>query len=329
MRRLTILVLALAAIYSAYWFMGARTVEGAATARIEQMRLDGWTLAYDSLDTQGYPSRFDTTARALNVQTPTGDFGLKAAFVQALSLSYKPNEVILVLPDEQDVTIAGVPLTVKSDGLRASAAVGLNTDLDLIRFTAEVGQMSLDGSGGTVLSLSNALLALRPAADDTLSYDLFADVDDLALPINLRKILDPAGNFPPILSQFTVDANATMDRKLDRHILDELKRPQVDAFKLNGMTVAWGALSLRGTGDVTIDRVGIPSGMITLEAQNWREMLQMAVNAGVVDSRVSRTLETMGSLLAGGSTSLSLPVTFQNGMMLIGPVPAGPAPRFR
>lgn len=328
MRRLTILVLALAAIYSTYWFVGARTVESTANSQVAQMRLEGWALDFDNLETHGYPSRFDTTVSGLDLLTPSGDYGVKASFVQALSLSYKPNEVILVMPDRQDVTIGGVPLTVSSDGLRASAAVAVNTDLDLTRFTAEVGQMSIDGAVGSVLSLSNALVALRPAAEP-LSYDVFTDIDDLALPVNLRQILDPASNFPAVLSQFTIDVNVTTDRKLDRHVLDELKRPQVEGFKLNGMTLAWGSLSLRGTGEVTIDGAGIPTGKITLEAQSWREMLQMAVNAGVVDSGVSRTLENMGSLWAGGSMSLSLPISFQNGMMLIGPVPAGPAPRFR
>lgn len=328
MRRLTILVLALAAIYSTYWFVGTRTLESTANSQVAQMLLEGWALDFDNLETHGYPSRFDTTVSGLDLLTPSGDYGVKASFVQALSLSYKPNEVILVMPDRQDVTIGGVPLTVSSDGLRASAAVAVNTDLDLTRFTAEVGQMSIDGAVGSVLSLSNALVALRPAAEP-LSYDVFADIDDLALPVNLRQILDPASNFPPALSQFTIDVNVTTDRKLDRHVLDELKRPQVEAFKLNGMTLAWGSLSLRGTGEVTIDGAGIPTGKITLEAQSWREMLQMAVNAGVVDSGVSRTLENMGSLWAGGSMTLSLPISFQNGMMLIGPVPAGPAPRFR
>lgn len=329
MRRLTILVLALAAIYSGYWFIGAAAVERTATAQIAQMRLDGWTLDYESLNTRGYPSRFDTTVSTFNVIPPSGDLAWQAPFVQVLSLSYKPNEVILALADRQDLTLGGVPMTLTSDGLRASALVAANTDLDLTRFTVEVGQMRADSSAGTMFSLSNALVALRAAKDAPLLYAAFADINDLALPVSLRQILDPAGNFPAILSQMTIDASITTDRKLDRNVITDLRRPQIDAFKLNGMTLAWGPLSLRGKGEVTIDRSGIPTGQFTLEAQNWREMVQMAVNAGLIEQGVSETLENMGTILAGGSNSLSLPVSFQNGLMLVGPVPVGPAPRFR
>lgn len=329
MRRLTILVLALAAIYSGYWFIGAAAVERTATAQIAQMRLDGWTLDYESLNTRGYPSRFDTTVTTFNVIPPSGDLAWQAPFVQVLSLSYKPNEVILALADRQDLTLGGVPMTLTSDGLRASALVAANTDLDLTRFTVEVGQMRADSSAGTVFSLSNALVALRAAKDAPLLYAAFADINDLALPVSLRQILDPAGNFPAILSQMTIDASITTDRKLDRNVISDPRRPQIDAFKLNGMTLAWGPLSLRGKGEVTIDRSGIPTGQFTLEAQNWREMVQMAVNAGLIEQGVSETLENMGTILAGGSNSLSLPVSFQNGLMLVGPVPVGPAPRFR
>tara|TARA_R110002051_G_scaffold93824_2_gene163617 strand:- start:35730 stop:36719 length:990 start_codon:yes stop_codon:yes gene_type:complete len=329
MRKLTILVLALAAIYSGYWFVGAAAVERTATAQIEQMRQDGWTLDYESLKTQGYPSRFDTTVTTFNVITPSGNLAWQAPFMEVLSLSYKPNEIILALPDRQNLTLGGVPLTLTSDRLRASATVAANTDIDLTRFTAEVRLMTADSASGTVFSLSNALIALRPTENAPLSYDTFLNIDDLALPLPLRQIIDPTNKFPPILSQITIDASITTDRKLDRNVIMDLRRPQIDALKLNGMTLAWGPLSLRGQGEVTIDPDGVPAGQFTLEAQNWREMVQMAVNAGLIERRVSNTLQNMGAILAGGSNNLSLPVSFQNGMMLIGPVPLGPAPRFR
>ncbi len=105
MRRLTIIVLALAAIYGAYWVFGASMVERTATSRAELMRLEGWKIDYDDLSTRGFPSRFDTTVTALDVEIPSGDLAWSAPFVQALSLAYKPNEVILALPESQTITL--------------------------------------------------------------------------------------------------------------------------------------------------------------------------------------------------------------------------------
>jgi hypothetical protein len=55
----------------------------------------------------------------------------------------------------------------------------------------------------------------------------------------------------------------------------------------------------------------------------------MAVQAEIIDQTVVRTVKNMAMLMAGGSADLSVPVSFQNGMMSLGPIPAGPAPRFR
>jgi hypothetical protein len=56
-------------------------------------------------------------------------------------------------------------------------------------------------------------------------------------------------------------------------------------------------------------------------------MIGMAVSAGLLDQEIANTVQNMGSLLAGGSAELSVPITFQNGLMSLGPIPLGPAPR--
>ena len=57
MRRLFILVMVVATAYGGYWFYGARSAETGAKDALAALSQDGWTVAYESLNTRGFPSR--------------------------------------------------------------------------------------------------------------------------------------------------------------------------------------------------------------------------------------------------------------------------------
>ncbi|MDX1743152.1 MAG: DUF2125 domain-containing protein, partial [Ruegeria sp.] len=83
-------------------------------------------------------------------------------------------------------------------------------------------------------------------------------------------------------------------------------------------------------GDLLIDEYGVPEGRITVKAVEWRRLLEMAVGTGLVASSflpvLERTLEVMASL-EGSPETLDAPLTFQRGLITLGPIPLGPAPR--
>lgn len=328
MRKLTYLVLALAAIYAGYWFIGASAVEKGMKSQIAKMNEAGWDISFSDLSTEGFPSRFDTSATDLSLTTPNAGLTWTAPFVQANALSYQPNNVIAVFPDQQEITIDGQSIVVNSDGLRANVAVAAGTDLDLSNLTAEVGAMTLELTSGPLTSITDGLIAVRPSGAP-LTYDAFLNLDNLALPPALRAVLDPSGSLPDTFSQTVIDAQVTFDAKLDRHALSAKKLPLIDKIVLNGATLSWGTIELRGSGELTIDLGGVPTGQITLNAQNWPDVLQIATKTGVIDPQIANTMRNAGRLLSGGSTDISLPLNFSNGLMSIGPIPLGPAPRFR
>lgn len=326
MRKLTLIVIILAGIYSGYWIIGASATERAAAVQLDDMTTSGWDIAYSELSTTGYPSRFDTSVADLDVKTPDGRITWAAPFLQALSLSYKPNEVILAFPNQQVITQDGVPFTINSTGLRASANVAATPALPLQTITAETGPLLIDGPNSGVISMTKGIAALRLSGTAPNQYDAFLDLDGLTLPDDLRSILDQAAAFPASFDQFTIDGTITMGVPLDRHALTDYPRPT--QMTLNGMTVTWGGLQLRGKGEIDIDNAGIPTGRITMSAQNWRDLIAMAVNVGILDQGIANTAQNMGALLSGGTNELSVPVTFANGLMSLGPLPIGPAPRF-
>lgn len=329
MRKLTYLVLLLAAIYSGYWFIGAAAVSKGIDTQIAAMQADGWSIETRDLTTKGYPSRFDTSASDLVVATPDQNLIWRAPFVQVNALSYKPNQVIAVFPNSQELEIDGNAFEIASDGLKASGAFAASTALDLANLTVQTGPLSVDTVAGTIISISNGIAALRPAGPTPNTYDAYIDLDDLILPEALRRVIDPNGTLPTVLTQATIDGQITLDRTLDRHALTRGELPLIDALTLDGMTFSWGRVQLFAKGALTIDQSGIPTGQITLNLQNWQQFLDIAVNAGAIDTGLANTIRSVAGMLSGGSNDISIPVSFQNGMMSAGPLPIGPAPRFR
>jgi hypothetical protein len=75
---------------------------------------------------------------------------------------------------------------------------------------------------------------------------------------------------------------------------------------------------------------GVPDGRITLKITNWRDLLRVARNAGLLPEPLMPTIERAFEILAGLSgppDTLDAPLTFANGIVSFGPVPLGPAPR--
>ena len=330
MRGLTIIVVVLTTLYSAYWFAARAAVTQGTAALIDTLRAEGWDVDYATLSTAGYPNRIDTTATDLRLADPSG-LGWAAPLFQVFALSYRPNEVIAVWPPEQVLTLADQSLTVTTDGLRASARVGVSTRLPLDQVTAESGALGIVSDNGWTLSLDRALLAFRQAGSDPTAYEAFAEAAMLALPEPLLAALDPEGRQPLTVSRLRLDAGLIFDRPLDRFAGEGEAggSAALTALTLRDANIDWGDITLSARGALTIDAAGVPEGRITLTATNWRALLELAAAAGAVTPEVAPTWAAMGETMSGGSESLDLPVTFADGMMSVGFIPLGPAPRLR
>ena len=126
-----------------------------------------------------------------------------------------------------------------------------------------------------------------------------------------------------------LDANLTFDAPWDRNAI-ESRRPQVTAIDLRLMQANWGQLDLWAAGQLSVDDQGRASGEITLKAKNWREMLDLARQAGWVPEPLVPSIESGLNLVAGMSGSpktLDAPLTFKDGAVSFGPFRIGTAPK--
>jgi hypothetical protein len=329
MRRLTFLVIFLSILYSGYWFVGARAVAYGTQTAITQARADGWGLTYAEITTIGFPSRFDTTLTDLSLSPQDEAWQWVAPFVQVFALSYQPNRVIAAFADDQTVRIGNQTLQLTTDGLRASAGVAANTALSFDDATVEVGTAQVVSSFGWQVSADRALLAFRadPAAENR--YDAYFDADQIVLPASVVQQIDPAGTLGAAVTRAVFDSVVTFDQPLDRHAFDGRgPEPKATRFTLRNLTLTWGLVEIRAQGAFDIDAQGNPDGRITFRTDQWREVIDLMVAAGVIDAGIAPTVVTFASAMATEGGAPEFPIVFNAGRMSLGLLPIGAAPQF-
>lgn len=330
MRKLTFLVVFLAALYGGYWFVGARALEAGLRDGLADLQAAGWEARYTDLNTVGFPSRFDTTITDLSLITPDSRFSYRGPFLQAFALSYQPNRAIVVFPEAFRLSVEGRPVNVDNTGLRLSAGIKARPDaaLDAVTAEAEMAEISAEALG--LLRLADLLAAIRAKPDTDSAYDLYLRTDRIDLPQDVQRRIDPAGRLGGSLTDVVFDSAVRLDRPINRFAFDgSAPEPVLEQFTLNGLNIAWGEVSLRASGMLDVDSLGIPEGRITFETAQWREIIELLVNAGLIEPGIAPTLTNVARSMARGGEVLELPIAFQNGFMSVGPMPLGPAPRLR
>jgi hypothetical protein len=280
------------------------------------MQAEGWEASHGGIDTRGFPSRFDTTVTTPRLFDPATGVGWEAPWFQVFTLSYLPNEIIALLPDQQSVILPGERIEVRADNMRASGRVGLATTLPFDNLTVESGPMTLASDGGWQAGLARLLFAVRQADGGGPDYDLWLEGTDITLPAG------PAG-LPGGMPVLRVDATVRLDQVIDRQMQPGAR---VEAVTLREVLLDFGTTGLRADGALTIDAAGIPEGVVTLTVRDWRAALAIAVASGTVPQGMAGLAERAGAVLAGGGVDLTAPLAFTAGQMRLGPVPLGPAP---
>ncbi|SLN17488.1 hypothetical protein PSA7680_00550 [Pseudoruegeria aquimaris] len=331
MRWLIGLILAAALGWSGYWFIGARAVENGLKGWFADRQADGWVAEYGSLETHGFPNRFDTMAEDLILADPESGLAWEAPMFQILALSYKPGHVIAAWPRTQVVATPQEKITVTNDVMRGSVLFRPAQAFALSRATFELENLALSSTAGWTAATDSGEFAIREAAGRANTYDLFFEARNVKPASDILARMDPLKRLPDAFETLKIDATMAFDAPWDRYAIEEA-RPQPRRLELGTVQAAWGDLDLRLAGTLDIDSAGIPEGRITIRATNWREMLEIAVQSGLLPEPYAEPLERGLAAIAGlsgNSQTIDAPITFKGGRMMLGFVPLGPAPVLR
>lgn len=325
MRWLAGIPVILAVLWGGYWFIGQRAVENGFETWLESVAAQGADVRHSGLNTTGFPNRFDTTIRDISVFDHSGALGWQSPFLQIFALSYKPHHVIAVWPEEQSVTIGGARLIVTSDDMRGSVVFrpgsGLAPDRGRLEIKALETRMA-DGADGPVFGVTRVMVASRRAAGQLPAHDLAIEASALTLAPGLKALLDPQGALPETIDGLTIDATLGFDGEIGIMAPNAgLTRLEVRKARLQ-----WADVSLSLEGALGVDARGFAEGTLTLDVQNWEQMFDILVAAGVVDPVWKGALRPLAEN-DGPPDALTTDLRFADGVIRFGPLPLWPAPR--
>jgi hypothetical protein len=329
MRKLLVLVIVAVGLWSGYWFIGSTAKERVLNGWLEERRAAGWTAEATAFDVVGYPNRFDSRFQGLELYDPRSGIGWSAPLFHILALSYQPNHVIAVWPGPQVLTFPGDTVAVDSTKLLASVVFEPDTKLAVARTSLETDDLTLKGGLGWKTGIKHLSLATRQTAAEAFAHDIVFDATGFSPTNALLNALDPSGGLPRIVDKLYLDLTLGFDAPWDRIAIEE-GAPHVTSIKVNSIDTSWGALGLTGMGTLDVAPSGQISGEIGVELRNWQAVVDLFVMAGAISKDTAQTIKSGLGLFAGSGPEATLKTTLSlaDGMMSLGPIPIGPAPRF-
>ena len=329
MRKLLVIIVSFGVLWGGYWFVGSSAVERSMVTWLSGDVGGGWKTEYTDLKTKGFPNRFDTTIRDIHVQGPNGLIEWSAPFFQIFALSYKPNHIIAAWPNRQSVTIGRDILQVTSERMRGSVVFKPNTALTLDRSSLEITNLGVQSNQNWFVGVGKGQFHTRQTAENENSHDVSLQLTELLAPEHLRELLDPKGSLPKEISSVNLGATVGFDAPLDRFSV-ESRQPKITDLNVKHVQVDWGKLSVNANGLLTTDAGGFLQGTLEVTVKNWRELLSLLKQSGIIHENLSGTVESifaMMALEAGGPDTIVAEWVFEDGRMRFGAIPLGPAPR--
>lgn len=324
MRALLWLAIVALAAWSGWWWFASDTARRGAGDWFAQRAAEGWTAQHAGITRAGYPNRIDLTIEQPRLVTPDGDWGWQAPFLQSFALSYKPWHLIAAFPPEQGLLTPAGGLGLRSDKLQASLVLVPGGDLALDRFALAGSGLRLDGL--LDLGIAQLSVATRPTLDRALGHDLGISAQEITPPAALTARL-PAGLLPAQIALAHVDAALEFDAPLDRHA--GRSQPRLTRLGLRELRIDWGAIRLHASGSLTPDAAGMASGPLDLRLEGAAQALDLAQALGLLTPETRPGWESALGALAPAGGPIELPLRLGGGVIQLGPLVLGPAPRLR
>ncbi len=319
----------IAAMWSGIWFMGAAATERVMGDWLEARAAEGWLVNYESLETGGYPNRFQTRMVDLQLADPETGWAWTAPEFRLIQASYQPQRIEAIWPNSQSLASPFERLDIASGEMAAVLHVRPGTDLELAESEVVMSQVGVTSTEGWQMALTDGVFRATREEEGDATYAVLFEANALTPPEPWQAVLNPAGVLPDAVDLMRFEAVMGFDRPWDLSAL-ERARPGITSIDLADLSANWGELSLRLAGQMEVDADGYPTGEVSVRAQNWREMVVMAVNAGVIPEEAQGGIEGVLGLVAGLSgrdSDIDAPLQFRDQRVFFGPFPIGEAPR--
>lgn len=329
MMRLLKILIALGLIWSAWWYAAGYGLRRGISDWFAAQAARGWQADYASLSTSGYPLRHINLLTGPALADPATGAAWQADWISLESPAIWPGrQTLRFAPTAQRLSWFDRHLVITAAQMRADLNLRPGLSLGVERMVLTSGPWRIEAGGGDLLAGQSLVLSMVQG-EDPATYRYRVEADGFMPGRAIRRLARATEGLPERFETMELDAQVVFDRPWDRRALEE-RRPQPVSVDLKLAELRWGELRLMAAGRVTVDGQGIPSGAITVKAENWRQMLAMAQAAGRLSPDAAASAERALGFLAGmggNPRAIDVQLNLRDGFIALGPIPIGPAPR--
>lgn len=317
-----------AALWILYWGLAAWGLQTALDQWFSEQRRQGWQAEFENLSTDGFPFRHTIHMTQPGLADPGTGAAWSADWVAFDSPALWPGAQTLRFSQApQRFSYFDQTLTLVAQDMQAEMqlAPGLALQLEHLSLNAKAWQISK--LKDPLLEAQSLTLVMQQQKNPT-QYHLTADARGFSPATSYRRLLTAGDQLPRHFETLTLSAVVEFDMAWDRRAL-ELRRPQPRHIELQLAEAQWGALRFKAAGKLDVDEAGRLEGTITLQAENWTALLDMAERGSLLLPTARSGLERVLTLFAARSDQpdkLHITLGFSAGQMYVGPLPLGPAP---
>jgi len=329
MRRLISGLVVLAALASGWWALYAWSTGNVVAAWFADRAEDGWLANYSDVSVGGFPAQFTTRIEGLELADPDTGWVWTAPTLTLEQRVFRPDHLRAIWPSEQALASPRERLTIRSEAIRSDLDVQPAARFALDASDTELRGVEISSTEGWSMRLPEGRLTGQRVEGEDDTYDVAFRASGLVPPAPMAAALDPAGVLPEAIGEVIYTARMAFDRPWDLRAIED-RRPQITRLDLDEAAASWGAMLFRATGALDVDGQGQPDGEISVRAENWRAMVDLAVNAGALPEQLQSSVEGVLGVVAGLSGSpenIDATLAFRDGRVFLGPIPLGPAPR--
>ena len=332
MRTLLWVLLAGVLLWAGWWTVASVGMQRAIAAWIVARKAEGWQAEVADIERGGFPTHLRTRLVAPQIADPETGVAVELAHIDISAPAWWPGYVDLRLPETPVLLASPLGrsyLTLAGAGAEMRVKPGARLELRSMLAGAEAWRWF--GDDATLLTGDALRLQAAQAEGAPETYRIDFDALNLTPGDDWRAAIRLPADWPQSFESLSADMTVIFDRPWDREALSS-RRPQPVVITLHGVKAVWGKLAFRAVGDLSIDPFGVPEGLITLKAENWQAMLDLAQTSGLVTPLYRLQLETVLGALAqatGSTKGLDVEIRFRAGRMSVGPIQLGPAPKLR
>ncbi|MEL7131701.1 MAG: DUF2125 domain-containing protein [Pseudomonadota bacterium] len=328
MRKVIWIIAVVALAWCGWWWVASASLRGAVTTWFDARAAEGWQAELRRVEGGGFPLTLHAGLRDMAVADPDAGVAIRTNALDISAPAWWPGDVTVTL-DNGPILLASPlgrsMLTMQNGVMALNLHPGTALEIEALGWTS--GPWRVSDAQGAQAAASD--LTLTMVQTEGKQYALTAAATTFTPGDAARRGLRLPEDFPEAFDSLQMRADITFDTAWDRRALDQ-RRPQPRVIDLHLAEAIWGDLQFNLSADLTVDEIGVPAGTIAIQAENWRTMLDLAQNVGVLPAQLRGQAESVLQALAnasGNADTLDVELTLRDGAVRLGFLPLAPAPR--